>query len=159
MIFVTVSGLPFERLIKKVDEIAEGLKEDVIMQIGRTGYEPKNIKWFRFETSKKIEELYKKADTIITHGGAGSIIKSLSYGKTPVVVPRYKKFGEHINDHQLDLTKFLDKKGYITAVYDIHDLKSKIKTKRKQKILSSKKKDLIGFLKGWVQNLEKEGLV
>lgn len=158
MIFVTVSGTQFERLIKKMDEIAKNLKEEVIMQIGRTIYEPKNTKWFRFESSKRIEELYKKSRFIITHGGAGSIIKSLSYGKAPIVVPRYKKFGEHINDHQLDLTKFLDKKGYITAVYEIEDLRSKIKIKNEQKTLPSKNRDLICFLKNWVENIEKEGL-
>jgi UDP-N-acetylglucosamine transferase subunit ALG13 len=155
MIFVTVSGLPFERLIKMMDNISKNLNEKVIMQIGRTQYEPKNAEWFRFETSEKIEELYKNARIIITHGGAGSIIKSLSYNKIPIVVPRYKKFGEHINDHQLDLTKFLDKRGYILAVYDINDLKNKIKIKSKQKILPTKKEKLVNFLKNWIENIKR----
>ena len=151
MIFVTVSGFQFDRLIEKIDAIAKNMNEKIVMQIGNTRYEPKNTEWFRFESSERIEELYKKSRMIITHGGAGSIIKSLSYGKVPIVVPRYKKFGEHINDHQLDLTKFLDDHGYIVAVYDVSNLESKIRNADRKKTLKTEKHKLVNFLDKWVQ--------
>lgn len=154
MIFVTVSASPFERLIKEMDRIAGNMKEKVIMQIGRTRYEPKNAEFFRFTTFKKIIEYNKKARVVVTHGGAGCIITALSFGKPVVVVPRYKRFNEHINDHQLDLTKALEKEKKIVAVYDIRDLEYAITYASSVKYRKSKPK-LINFIKWYIKNLNK----
>jgi UDP-N-acetylglucosamine transferase subunit ALG13 len=47
MIFVTVGThyQGFDRLIRKMDEIAGKIEEDVIMQIGSTQYKPINAKY------------------------------------------------------------------------------------------------------------------
>jgi beta-1,4-N-acetylglucosaminyltransferase len=155
MMFVTVSGLPFDRLVKKMDEISKKIDEDVVMQTGKTRYVPKNAEWFRFESTERMEWLYKNSRVIITHAGAGSIIKSLSLGKMPIVVPRYKKFGEHVNDHQLDLTRFLERKGYITAVYEIEQLEGKIKSAVSKRRMPSGRRALIEFLNKRVETLER----
>ena len=48
MILVTVGThyLSFDRLIKKIDEIALSIDEEIIAQIGNSKYKPKNIKYF-----------------------------------------------------------------------------------------------------------------
>lgn len=127
MIYVTVGTdvHDFSRLVKEMDKIA--LRRKVVMQIGNTVYEPRNAEWFRFETNQRIDELYQKADVIVTHAGAGSIIRSLKNGKVPIVVPRLKKYGEHVNDHQLDLARFLGKRGKVIPIARIEDLKGRIK--------------------------------
>jgi UDP-N-acetylglucosamine transferase subunit ALG13 len=52
MIFVTigsaVKGIEFTRLIKKMDDIAGKIDEEVVMQIGTVPYEPQNAKYFRY---------------------------------------------------------------------------------------------------------------
>ena len=51
----------------------------------------------------------------------------LSKGKVPVVVPRLKKFNEHVNDHQMNFARQLVKKGYnLLIVENIEDLSEKI---------------------------------
>lgn len=126
MIFVTVGTHTqgFERLIMAVDNLAgKGLiNEQVTMQIGNTKYEPKNCAWFRFESFEQILELNRKATIIITHAGAGCILTAMQFKKPLIVVPRYKKFGEHVNDHQCDLAAALDKKGKAVVLYDINGL-------------------------------------
>lgn len=43
----------------------------------------------------------------------------LSAGKPAIVVPRLSKYGEHTNDHQMEITEALEKEGKIIAVYDM----------------------------------------
>ncbi len=126
MIFVTVGTHTqgFERLVMAVDDLAgcKKFKEAFVMQIGNTKYEPKNCKWFRFESFEKILELNKTATAVITHAGAGCIITAMRFKKPIIVVPRYRKFGEHVNDHQCDLAAALDANGKAVALYDTCEL-------------------------------------
>lgn len=129
MIFVTVGthNMGFERLIKKMDEIAGAIDEEVVIQTGFTEFQPVNARWFKFKDIESINEYYKNADVVVAHAGAGTLLDSLFFKKSIVVVPRRKKYGEHIDDQQLELTKVLEKSGNVTAVYDIETLDYAIK--------------------------------
>lgn len=137
MLFVTVGTHTqgFDRLIKAVDELVSSgkIKEKVVMQTGNTEYVPKNCEWFRFESFKKIQELNKSARIIITHAGAGCIITALHFNKPLIIVPRYKKFGEHVNDHQCGLAQALEQEKKAISVTDITGLEKAIKNARAPK--------------------------
>ncbi|MBI4177311.1 MAG: beta-1,4-galactosyltransferase [Candidatus Aenigmarchaeota archaeon] len=126
MIFVTVGTHkdPFDRLVRKVDElVGNGLiKDKVVMQIGNATHEPKNCEFYRFVNSEKFDELYRTADVIICHAGAGSIINALKNNKHLVIVPRLKKFHEHTDDHQLDLAGVMETDGKAVCVIDVEKL-------------------------------------
>lgn len=124
MIFVTVGMLPsgFERLVKQMDEVAGRIDEEVIMQIGGTKYTPSKAKHFVFAPEQEMKELYRRARVVVGHGGVGTILDVLHEGKPLVVVPRLKKYGEHIDDHQLLLIQELERDGKVTAVYDVERL-------------------------------------
>jgi UDP-N-acetylglucosamine transferase subunit ALG13 len=136
VIFVTVGThtQSFNRLLEEVDRlVGEGaIREKVVGQVGNSTYEPMNFKWFRFTSFDELDRLYGGADAIITHGGAGSILNGLDRGKPVIAVPRMKKYDEHVNDHQIDLVRFLEKKRKIIAVYDVHDLKKAIEASKKR---------------------------
>jgi UDP-N-acetylglucosamine transferase subunit ALG13 len=118
----------FDRLVKKVDELAnEGVIEDVFIQAGFSRYEPKHCKFKRFIEMEKFEELIRRSDLVISHGGAGTIICALEHNKPTIVVPRLKRFQEHVNDHQLDLVRTLEEEGRIIAIYDVDDLREGVK--------------------------------
>jgi len=146
MIFVTVGTHPqqFNRLIKAVDDLVKQkkIKERVIIQIGHSNYIPKHCKWFRFTSGKEIEKLYRNASLVITHGGAGSILTALVNSKPIIAVPRLKKFGEHTNDHQVDLVRIMEKEGLLLAVYDISELETIINKVKSFKGKVSKVKEL-----------------
>jgi UDP-N-acetylglucosamine transferase subunit ALG13 len=159
MIFVTVGThyLGFERLIKKMDEISAEIDEEVIAQIGSTNYQPKNMEYFTFiQDEKKLLELYKDARVIVTHAGAGTLLTISNYEKPVVIVPRLKKFNEHIDDHQLELTEVFKKKEEAEVVYDIKNLK--IALKNPKKINCKKNKKLVIFLKDLIRSIENENL-
>lgn len=103
MIFVIVGTheQQFNRLVEYMDKWAEKHKEEVIIQTGFSIYEPKFAKWQKLFPYKEMDALVKKARIVITHGGPSSFIAPLKIGKIPIVVPRRKEFGEHVNDHQL----------------------------------------------------------
>lgn len=158
MIFVTVGThyQGFERLIRKMDEIAGKIDDEVVMQIGYTDYEPKNAKWFKFlEKEGDILDLYKKANIIVAHAGAGTLLTALSFGKPLVVVPRLKKFGEHVDDQQLELAEALEKMGRAIAVYNAEDLEEAIKKAKSLKYKPiQKEKRLINFLREYLRGIE-----
>ena len=124
MIFVTVGTheQPFDRLLKCIDKLIEEgtIKEEVICQKGYTDYEPKNYKSEKLISYEKMQENIEKARIVITHGGPASFIAPLSIGKIPIVVPRKKDFNEHVNNHQLDFSKEVEKrmKNIIVAETD-----------------------------------------
>lgn len=125
MIFVTVGmhNVGFERLVKKMDEIAGKMNEEVIIQKGYTRYEPKKARFFNFTTQKEVEELCQKARVVVTHG-AMSVLEALQQGSPVIAFPRLKEYGEIIDDHQLYLVQALEKKGWVKAVYDVNDLEA-----------------------------------
>ena len=131
MIFVTVGTheQQFDRLVKFVDELKKKdvIKEDVIIQIGFSNYIPMNCRWQRLFPYTEMLELVDKASIVITHGGPSSFIMPLQVGKTPIVVPRRKEFGEHVNDHQVMFCHAVEEKQRnIVVIDDIKDLTNAI---------------------------------
>lgn len=114
----------FHRLLEEIDKLIDigKIQEEVIVQAGYTRYESKNMKIIDFLPSKELEKLEQQANCIITHGGVGSIIGSIEKGKKVIAVPRLKQYGEHVNDHQLDIVESFDKLGYIIGITDVSQL-------------------------------------
>jgi len=125
-IFVTVGTTQenFDRLLKEVDRLVQKgtITECVVAQIGYTQYEPKNYKFFRFNSIEEFLSLIEESKIIITHGGIGTIANCLNRRKPTIVVPRLRKFGEHANNHQLQITTALARDGKIIPIFDIEHL-------------------------------------
>lgn len=127
MIFVTVGTheQQFNRLLEAVDKLKEDgtITEEVIMQTGFSTYEPKYCQCEKLFPYTKMIELVKQARIVITHGGPSSFIMPLQEGKVPIVVPRRKEFGEHVNDHQVEFAKSVaERLETIILVEDINGL-------------------------------------
>jgi len=157
MIFVTVGTHPrsFNRLLETVDELIENgkIKDEVVMQIGHSTYEPKNARWFRFKDYKKIEDLNKKARLIISHGGAGCILTALNFGKPVIAVPRLKKFNEHTDDHQIDLVTVLSKNGKVLSVFNVRNLWDAISNVKKTNNIKTTKCLLCNDIRDYLNSL------
>ena len=119
----------FYRLLEEIDRLIEigKINDEVIVQAGYTKYESQNMKIIDFVSNDEIEKLEQQADCIITHGGVGSIIGSIEKGKKVIAVPRLKQYGEHVNDHQLDIVESFDKLGYIIGITDVSQLEKALK--------------------------------
>lgn len=120
----------FIRLLNAIQEnISKGVITDkVVVQAGFTKFESKDMKVFSMIDKKEFSRLQDEADLIITHGGVGSIISSLEKGKKVIVVPRLKKYDEHVNDHQIQIAKKFKEQGYVKYVINTKNLAKVIKS-------------------------------
>lgn len=108
MIFVSVgSQLPFDRLIRNVDQWAGNNKQQfVFAQIGNSEFKPVNIEFCQSLTPDEYSSYFSRAEIIIAHAGMGTIISALEYQKPLILLPRLACYGEHRNDHQLATAKY-----------------------------------------------------
>ena len=130
MIFITLGSQKFQfnRLLKAVDEI--DVDDDVFAQIGYSDYKPQHYKYKQFLDRDEFENMMSKADIVITHGGTGAIIEAVKKGKKVIAVPRLKKYGEHVDDHQIQLIGEFKNLELIYACKDM-DLEKAIEIVRK----------------------------
>lgn len=135
MIFVTVGSqkFQFDRLLQEIDRLIENKKinEDVIAQIGFSTYIPKNYKYSKFIDQDQFKQYISKCDMVITHAGTGAIVGALKQGKKVVAVPRLAKYGEHVDDHQIQLLDEFKELNFIEPAYDVKDLEKAIEKCRK----------------------------
>lgn len=117
MIFVTVGSrkYPFDRLFKKLDELYEEgiLTDKMFAQVGTSTYKPKNYEYEDFISPDEFLEKIQGADIVVTHGASGSIMKALNAGKKVITVTRLEKYGEHINDHQIQNNQAFSMNKYV----------------------------------------------
>lgn len=115
----------FHRLLEEIEKnIKDGtIKEEVVVQAGYTKFSTEKMKIFDLIPKEELEELQEKANLIITHGGVGSIISSIEKGKKVIAVPRIHEYEEHVNNHQKEIVKDFDNKGYIIGIERVEDLK------------------------------------
>lgn len=126
LIFVTVGSrsYPFDRLFIKLDELFDKgiLKDEVFAQIGTSTYKPRNFKYKDFISQEEFSELINNADIVVSHGASGSIMKALNARKKVIAVTRLAKYGEHIDDHQIQNNEAFGVNKYVIPVYEMDDL-------------------------------------
>lgn len=131
MIFVTVgSQLPFDRLVKSMDDWAAIHPSEVFAQIGDSTYHPKNFKFCDSITPTAYQQAMKKADLIISHVGTGVIITALELGKPLLLMPRLVEYKEIRNNHQLTSIQYFSKFPTISIVGNEHLLIQTLENRR-----------------------------
>lgn len=127
MIFVTVgTQLPFDRLIREMDEWAKSAGADVFAQITEAGTPPAHIAWTASLGPDDYQAKIEAADLVVAHAGMGSIITALELGKPIIVFPRRADLGEHRNDHQLATARRLERLGKIRVAYSEEELRTQL---------------------------------
>ncbi len=113
MILVTVGthSAPFDRLIRRMDRIAELTDEEVLMQVGTAGFRPSNAAYFRFLSEEDYEKAFRRSRVVVSHAGVGTILRCALSEKPLVCSPRLRRYAEHWDDHQLDLCRALSQGG------------------------------------------------
>jgi len=145
MIFA-VSGtqrFQFDRMFKAIDILIEHGKitDETFAQIGNSNYIPRNFKYERFLSMQAFDSCINKADLIIAHSGGGVTVASLKKGKKIIVVPRLAKFGEHVDDHQLEIARFFGERNLLEVCYNMEDLEMAIEN-AKNKAFAKYESDL-----------------
>ena len=102
MIFVvTGTQLPFDRLIKMLDEIAPELNEEIVAQVNGSNYLPRYVNTIDILPPDEFDSIFSRARLIVAHAGIGTIISAMQNQKPIIIFPRIAALGEHRNEHQL----------------------------------------------------------
>lgn len=126
MIFVTLGSqkFQFDRLLWKIDQLIESgvITQPVFAQTGHSTYVPKHFETEAFMDRDAFAEKMECADTVITHAGTGAIIGAVKKGKKVIAVPRLAKYGEHVDDHQLQIVEQFMEMDLLEPCWDTEDL-------------------------------------
>jgi UDP-N-acetylglucosamine transferase subunit ALG13 len=122
VIFATVGSHPtygFERFLRALETLPAG---ELVVQHG-PGEPPANATlatpWMSFA---EIVESMERAERVVSHAGVGTILCATRAGHTPVVFPRLERYGETVDDHQLELGRRLAADGRLILVEDEREL-------------------------------------
>ena len=126
MVFVTVGSqkFPFDRLLKAVDEcVGDGsLPRDTFAQSGTSSYVPAHCKSRDFLNRDEFAAKLDACEVLVTHGGTGSIVRALKRGKRVIAMPRLARYGEHVDDHQVQLLEEFEGAGLLLTCHDARSL-------------------------------------
>ena len=118
----------------------------VLVTVGTHKFESKRIHTFDFIPLDEMDKYIDEADLVITHGGVGTIFSALKKNKKVIAIPRLEKYGEHINDHQIEICEELEKEGYILYYKDGIDSLDKLIKKIKNINLKQYETPYRGYL-------------
>lgn len=115
MIFVTLGTQKqdFSRLMEEVKNCVSIENEEIIAQIGYTKFTSDRIKTVDFLQPEEFNNYIENSEFVISHGGVGSIFSALLKNKKVIAIPRLKKYGEHVDDHQIEICEKLASLNYI----------------------------------------------
>jgi UDP-N-acetylglucosamine transferase subunit ALG13 len=121
VIFVSMgTSDPFDRLLRAAEGLTGG--EELVVQCGKSSFRPAGATCVDFLPFERVLELMRDARVVVTHAGVGSIMAARTVGKRPIVVPRLRRFGEAVDDHQVGLGRRLHAAGLVTLVEDADEL-------------------------------------
>jgi UDP-N-acetylglucosamine transferase subunit ALG13 len=96
----------FRRLLDRLIRILPSDVE-VLWQTGSTKVEGLQVDARPLVGAAELDRAIAEADAVIGHAGCGYALSALNAGKMPIIVPREKKHGELVDDHQVELARFL----------------------------------------------------
>ncbi len=110
VVMVGTSQFDFRRMLTSV---ARALPRDaeVLWQTGASNSEGLPLLSRRFVPEDELHAAMTRADVVICHAGVGSILAAFRAGRFPIIVPRRRSLGEHVDDHQIELTKEVVRRG------------------------------------------------
>lgn len=121
-VVVTVGTNPysFRRLLERMVAILPE-EVEVVWQTGVTDVSGLPVDAHPMVPAHVLERAMREADVVIAHAGTGSALSALQAGKIPVLVPRRAAYDEQIDDHQIELARWLESLGLAYHV-DADDL-------------------------------------
>jgi len=122
LIFATVGSHPtyrFERFLRALESLPG---EELVVQYGPGEPPPHAARTVPWMTFAEIVEHMERAEHVVSHAGAGTILCAARAGQTPIVFPRLERFGETVDDHQVELARRMAEDGHVVVVESAAEL-------------------------------------
>ncbi len=106
----TMRDFGFRSLVERLSEILPPTVE-VLWQTGVTDTTGLGIDTEAFVPVGRLRSAMEVADVVIGHAGCGTALDAMDAGKLPILVPRRAARDEHVDDHQVDIARWLNGRG------------------------------------------------
>jgi UDP-N-acetylglucosamine transferase subunit ALG13 len=122
VIFVTVgtNEARFDRLLAALEGLPNGT--ELVVQHGPSSIRPVGATCRDYLSFDEMVEQMGRARAVVTHAGVGSVLTALLNGTRPIVVPRLQRYGEAVDDHQLEFGRRAQSAELVTLVEDTAEL-------------------------------------
>ncbi|MHB1535782.1 MAG: glycosyltransferase [Acidimicrobiales bacterium] len=110
----------FDRFFRALRRLLPA-EAEVLWQTGCSDVEALGISSRRRIPAAELHQRMADADLVIAHAGVGSALAALGKGKFPLLIPREKAYGEHVDDHQFEVAEDLAARR-LAVVRRVHEL-------------------------------------
>jgi UDP-N-acetylglucosamine transferase subunit ALG13 len=126
MIFVSVGTheAPFDRMLQAIVDL--DLDEEVVIQYGPSAVRCAGAIEHEYLPFDDVVRYIREARAVVMHAGVGSIMIALTNGKRPIIMARRAEFGEHVDDHQVELARRLETNGLVAFAEDAKALAAEL---------------------------------
>ena len=106
---------PMRRLVERLVEVVPDDAEVLVWQTGATPVDGLPIQGRERVSYGALQDAFRAADVVVSHAGVGSALEAMDASRSPVLVPRLSRFGEHVDDHQQQVADELGSRGLATV--------------------------------------------
>ncbi|MBN2248005.1 MAG: hypothetical protein JW733_04835 [Coriobacteriia bacterium] len=114
-LFVTVGleAFPFERLVSAIESaVSDGLLDpDTFIQYGSSRTPVTAAAGSRYLSNPEMSARITDCDAVVAHAGVGTVMACRALNRVPILVPRRRSLGEHLDDHQCPFADMLEREG------------------------------------------------
>ncbi|RDV16846.1 exopolysaccharide biosynthesis protein [Pontibacter diazotrophicus] len=159
MILVLLGTFPtdFKRPLLEIEKLcSEGeINEEVIVQCGHTQIESSFMQMQPFISPDVLTSLYINARVVISQAGTGSLMKGIKLNKKIIAIPRLAKYGEVVDNHQVEILNEFSKLNYIIPWTEDVALKSLLQEINdfEPATYISKKQVIIEYLTDYIESV------
>jgi UDP-N-acetylglucosamine--N-acetylmuramyl-(pentapeptide) pyrophosphoryl-undecaprenol N-acetylglucosamine transferase len=110
---VALGTMPFamRRLLERLVRILPGDAEVLMWQTGVTPLDGLSIPGRPTVSYGELQRAFRDADVVVAHAGVGTALEAMDAQRMPLLVPRLPRFGEHVDDHQVQVGHELARRG------------------------------------------------
>ncbi len=101
----------FDRLIQWTEEFAATRPDAAFVVQRGTSRSPKGVASQELIPHQEIQEMFRRAVVVVSHGGPSTVMDARAQGRLPIVIPRNPEFGEHVDGHQMRFATHLQANG------------------------------------------------
>jgi UDP-N-acetylglucosamine--N-acetylmuramyl-(pentapeptide) pyrophosphoryl-undecaprenol N-acetylglucosamine transferase len=120
VVTVGTNGFDFRRLIEKLTQTVPASTE-VLWQVGATDVSTLPVDGHTCLPEAQFFDAMRASDLVIAHAGVGSALSAMRAGHRPILVPRRSHYGEHVDDHQVEIASELAGRGLAISC-DVADI-------------------------------------
>lgn len=123
MIFVTVGSHPRYKFQRLIDALTLFPADELIVQYGPAARPDGVAEAYEWLSFPDMLHYMQRASAVITHAGVGTILCAMDMGRKPIVMPRLKRFGETVDDHQVEFATVLERTGRVSVAWTAEQLR------------------------------------